>query len=217
VLLLLLPPPHHCCCCRQVITFAMFRLMREVDGDLAEEQLSRWPYSSSSSSGGGGELLLLQYVRQGGFSKLCDVLSQVGAADGAATATAAAPSSYLQLPASLLQVDWSLAACSTPTDFEQLCSLCLLSVHHLCCGFHCRQNACCLCCLLLLLFLLDFLLLLLLLWQVEDGSAHELAFSMLLSMSLIPEAQQVLAERGEVHTIVKVCHAACACCVTCYF
>ena len=40
--------------------------------------------------------------------------------------------------------------------------------------------------------------------QVEEGSAHELAFSMLLSLALIPAAQQVVADQGEVQSLVKV-------------
>lgn len=40
--------------------------------------------------------------------------------------------------------------------------------------------------------------------QVEEGSAHELAFSMLLSLALIPAAQQAVADRGEVQQLVQV-------------
>lgn len=39
---------------------------------------------------------------------------------------------------------------------------------------------------------------------VEEGSAHELAFSMLLSLSLIPAAQQLVADQGEVQELVQV-------------
>jgi hypothetical protein len=40
--------------------------------------------------------------------------------------------------------------------------------------------------------------------QVEEGSAHELAFSMLLSLALIPAAQQLVADQGEVQQLVQV-------------
>jgi hypothetical protein len=40
--------------------------------------------------------------------------------------------------------------------------------------------------------------------QVEEGSAHELAFSMLLSMALLPAAQQHVANTGEVAAVVQV-------------
>lgn len=110
----------------QVTTFSLFRLMREVDGDLTEDQLSSYTSpaaavngSSSSSSEAGSsqdELLLLQYVRHGAFSKLCAVM---GAGQG-------------------------------------------------------------------------------------QGSAHELAFSMLLSLALLPQAQRLVADRGEVASIVQV-------------
>jgi hypothetical protein len=115
----------------QVTTFSLFRLIREVDGDLTEDQLSTYTYtspataasalansSSSSSSSVGSdseELLLLQYVRNGAFGKLCEVMA-----------------------------------------------------------------------------------------SVQDGSAHELAFSMLLSLALVPEAQRLVADRNEVACIVKV-------------
>ncbi|WIA40542.1 hypothetical protein OEZ86_013887 [Tetradesmus obliquus] len=115
-------PPAVC----QVTTFSLFRLMREVDGDLTEDQLSSYTSpaaavngSSSSSSEAGSsqdELLLLQYVRHGAFSKLCAVM---GAGQG-------------------------------------------------------------------------------------QGSAHELAFSMLLSLALLPQAQRLVADRGEVASIVQV-------------
>lgn len=45
--------------------------------------------------------------------------------------------------------------------------------------------------------------------QVEQGSAHELAFSMLLSLALIPAAQQAVADQGEVQQLVQVSGAAC--------
>jgi hypothetical protein len=116
----------------QVTTFSLFRLMREVDGDMTEDMLSRYvsptaaaaagTRNSSSNAATGQELLLLQYVRLGAFGKLCDVM-----------------------------------AC------------------------------------------------------VRDGSAHELAFSMLLSVALVPEAQKLIADRNEVQSIVKVGVAA-ACC-----
>jgi hypothetical protein len=48
------------------------------------------------------------------------------------------------------------------------------------------------------------LLLLQVLAQVEEGSAHELAFSMLLSLALIPSAQQLVADQGEVQQLVQV-------------
>jgi hypothetical protein len=40
--------------------------------------------------------------------------------------------------------------------------------------------------------------------QVRGGSAHELAFSMLLSLALIPAAQQLVADQGEVQQLVQV-------------
>lgn len=100
--------------------------MREVDGDLADEELIGWPVCSSSSSGGGNsrgdsisdsskELLLVKYVKHGAFSKLCAVLG-----------------------------------------------------------------------------------------SVMEGSAHDLAFSMLLSMSIMPEVAQLVADRSEISYIVKV-------------
>jgi hypothetical protein len=48
------------------------------------------------------------------------------------------------------------------------------------------------------------LLLLQVLAQVEEGSAHELAFSMLLSLALIPAAQQLVADQGEIQQLVQV-------------
>jgi hypothetical protein len=124
----------------QVTTFSLFRLMREVDGDMTEDQLISYTSpaaaaavnnssstlfssppdmpdnsSSSTSIGSDQELLLLQYVRHGAFGKLCEVMA-----------------------------------------------------------------------------------------SVQDGSAHELAFSMLLSLALVPEAQKLVADRNEVQCIVKV-------------
>jgi len=40
--------------------------------------------------------------------------------------------------------------------------------------------------------------------QVEEGSAHELAFSMMLSLALIPAAQQLVADQGEIQQLVQV-------------
>ena len=40
--------------------------------------------------------------------------------------------------------------------------------------------------------------------QAEEGSAHELAFSMLLSLALIPAAQQLVADQGEIKQLVQV-------------
>lgn len=40
--------------------------------------------------------------------------------------------------------------------------------------------------------------------QVEQGSAHELAFSMLLSLALIPAAQQAVADQGEIQQLIQV-------------
>ncbi|KAF6258187.1 armadillo-type protein [Scenedesmus sp. NREL 46B-D3] len=40
--------------------------------------------------------------------------------------------------------------------------------------------------------------------SVQEGSAHELAFSMLLSLALVPDAQRLVADRNEVQCIVKV-------------
>jgi hypothetical protein len=149
MLALLLQVTHFCCvfllkllgCCvlllllllLQVTTFSLFRLMREVDGDLTEDQLSTYTSpaaaaaatnsnnssnisrSTDSTPEGAQELLLLQYVRHGAFGKLCDVMA-----------------------------------------------------------------------------------------SVQDGSAHELAFSMLLSLALVPEAQRLVADRNEVQCIVEV-------------
>lgn len=105
-----------CLCACQVTTFSLFRLMREIDGDLSDEQLIDWPaHSTSSSDHSSTELLLVQYVKQGAFSKLCRVLG-----------------------------------------------------------------------------------------EVDDGSAHDLAFSMLLSMSIVPEVAQLVADRNDISQIVKV-------------
>jgi hypothetical protein len=41
--------------------------------------------------------------------------------------------------------------------------------------------------------------------QVEEGSAHELAFSMMLSLALIPAAQQAVADQGEIQQLIQVC------------
>jgi hypothetical protein len=125
----------------QVTTFSLFRLMREVDGDLTEDQLSSYTSpaavaavagTASSSSGSTTpdssqqELLLLQYVRHGAFGKLCDVMA-----------------------------------------------------------------------------------------AVQEGSAHELAFSMLLSLALLPEAQRLVADRNEVQCIVKVSDTYLVRCICC--
>lgn len=60
------------------------------------------------------------------------------------------------------------------------------------------------------------LLLLQVLAQVEQGSAHELAFSMLLSLALIPAAQQLVADQGEIQQLVQVC-LACLIYLCCHF
>lgn len=70
----------------QVTTFALFRLMRELDGDMTDEQLANWQpqaqaqqAAAAGSSGGSNdqqqqqELALMTFVRAGAFGKLCQV------------------------------------------------------------------------------------------------------------------------------------------------
>jgi hypothetical protein len=52
--------------------------------------------------------------------------------------------------------------------------------------------------------MLGILLWLQVLAQVEEGSAHELAFSMMLSLALIPAAQQAVADQGEIQQLIQV-------------
>lgn len=75
----------------QVTTFALFRLMRELDGDMTDEQLTGWQPprqqqqqqwlgtcsddgdASSAAHSQQQELALMTFVRAGAFSKLCQV------------------------------------------------------------------------------------------------------------------------------------------------
>jgi hypothetical protein len=73
----------------QVTTFALFRLMRELDGDMTDEQLATWQpqaptqMAAGSSDDSNGqqqqqqqaELALMTFVRAGAFGKLCQVSS----------------------------------------------------------------------------------------------------------------------------------------------
>lgn len=74
-------------------TFALFRLMRELDGDLTDEELSTWQQQqpaggSNGTDGSNGtkqdqeteqqELVLLTFVRAGAFGKLCQVRAWFG-------------------------------------------------------------------------------------------------------------------------------------------
>jgi hypothetical protein len=59
----------------QVTTFALFRLMRELDGDMSDEQLSAsggvtLEQQMQTQTPG---LALMQFVQAGAFSKLCQV------------------------------------------------------------------------------------------------------------------------------------------------
>jgi len=69
------------CLCVQVTTFALFRLMRELNGDLTDDQLSNWQQPQAKEGVGNNgselqeqpELVLVTYVRAGVFGKLCQV------------------------------------------------------------------------------------------------------------------------------------------------
>lgn len=72
--------------CVQVTTFALFRLMRELNGDLTDDQLSNWQQPQAQEGGGNSgsvlqeqpELVLVTYVRAGVFGKLCQVGAWAG-------------------------------------------------------------------------------------------------------------------------------------------
>lgn len=95
----------------------LFRLVREIDGDLTDEQLMHWPISaiSGSSDTTARALLLVEFVKLGAFPKLCSILGSAG-----------------------------------------------------------------------------------------ESSAHDMAFTMLLSMSIMPEVAQLVANQNEMQSLAKV-------------